>query len=32
MGQKVNPNGFRTGINKDWNATWVAPKKEIVDK
>ena len=29
MGQKVNPNGFRTGINKDWNATWVAPKKEI---
>ena len=29
MGQKVNPNGFRTGINKDWNATWIAPKKEI---
>ncbi len=29
MGQKVNPNGFRTGVNKDWNATWVAPKKEI---
>ena len=29
MGQKVNPNGFRTGINKDWNATWVAPKKDI---
>ncbi len=29
MGQKVNPNGFRTGINKDWNATWIAPKKDI---
>jgi small subunit ribosomal protein S3 len=29
MGQKVNPNGLRTGINKDWRATWVAGKKEI---
>jgi small subunit ribosomal protein S3 len=29
MGQKVNPNGFRIGINKDWNSTWVAPKKEL---
>jgi len=29
MGQKVNPNGFRIGVNKDWNSTWVAPKKEI---
>jgi small subunit ribosomal protein S3 len=29
MGQKVNPNGFRTGINKDWRATWSAPKKDI---
>jgi small subunit ribosomal protein S3 len=29
MGQKVNPNGFRVGVNKDWNSTWVAPKKEI---
>ena len=29
MGQKVNPNGFRIGINKDWNSTWVAPKKDI---
>jgi len=29
MGQKVNPHGFRVGVNKDWNATWVAPKKEI---
>ena len=29
MGQKVNPNGFRTGVNKDWNATWIAPKKDI---
>jgi len=29
MGQKVNPNGFRVGVNKDWNSTWVAPKKDI---
>ena len=29
MGQKVNPNGFRIGVNKDWSSTWVAPKKEI---
>lgn len=29
MGQKVNPNGLRTGINKDWRATWIAPKKDI---
>jgi small subunit ribosomal protein S3 len=29
MGQKVNPNGFRVGVNKDWNSTWVAAKKDI---
>ena len=29
MGQKVNPNGFRVGVNKDWNSTWVANKKDI---
>lgn len=29
MGQKVNPNGLRTGINKDWRANWIAPKKDI---
>jgi small subunit ribosomal protein S3 len=29
MGQKVNPNGFRTGINKDWRATWSVSKKDI---
>ena len=22
MGQKVNPNGLRLGINKDWEAKW----------
>ena len=27
MGQKVNPNGFRIGINKDWNSQWYADKK-----
>ncbi len=24
MGQKVNPNGLRIGINKDWQSRWVA--------
>jgi len=24
MGQKVNPNGLRIGINKDWEAKWYA--------
>ena len=32
MGQKVNPNGFRIGVNKDWNSTWVAPKAAAVKK
>ncbi len=29
MGQKVNPNGLRLGINKDWNAKWYANKKDF---
>ncbi|MCL2755648.1 MAG: 30S ribosomal protein S3 [Firmicutes bacterium] len=29
MGQKVNPHGFRVGVNKDWSSTWVAPKGEM---
>ena len=24
MGQKINPTGFRTGVNKSHNATWFA--------
>ncbi len=28
MGQKVNPNGFRIGINKDWESKWYASKKD----
>lgn len=27
MGQKVNPIGFRLGINKDWNSKWFAGKE-----
>ena len=27
MGQKVNPIGFRLGINKDWNSKWFASKE-----
>ena len=29
MGQKVNPNGMRIGINKTWNSFWIADKKEV---
>ncbi len=26
MGQKVNPNGLRIGINKGWQSRWFAVK------
>ena len=26
MGQKVNPNGFRVGVIRDWEAKWYADK------
>ena len=29
MGQKVNPHGFRVGINKSWDSNWIADKKHI---
>ena len=29
MGQKVNPNGLRLGINKDWQAKWYAIGKDF---
>ena len=29
MGQKVNPNGLRFGINKDWAAKWYANKTDF---
>lgn len=28
MGQKVNPNGFRVGINRPWSSVWYANKKD----
>jgi small subunit ribosomal protein S3 len=31
MGQKVNPNGIRLGIVKDWSSRWYAPLKEFSD-
>lgn len=31
MGQKVNPHGFRVGINKDWHSRWYANKKDFSD-
>ena len=27
MGQKVNPIGFRLGINKEWDSKWFAGKE-----
>ncbi|MCI8568182.1 MAG: 30S ribosomal protein S3, partial [Bacilli bacterium] len=29
MGQKVNPNGLRLGINKDGEAKWYANKSDF---
>lgn len=29
MGQKVNPNGLRLGINKPWQSTWFASKQDF---
>lgn len=29
MGQKVNPNSLRVGVNKTWNSFWFADKKNI---
>ena len=31
MGQKVNPNGFRVGVIRDWDAKWYASKKDFAD-
>ena len=31
MGQKVNPNGFRVGVIRDWNTRWYASKKDYSD-
>lgn len=31
MGQKVNPNGFRLGVNKDWKGKWYSSKNDFAD-
>lgn len=31
MGQKVNPNGIRLGITRDWTANWYAPTNLYAD-
>jgi small subunit ribosomal protein S3 len=31
MGQKVNPNGLRVGIIRDWNSRWFVDKKNFGD-
>ena len=29
MGQKVNPTGFRLGVNRGWDSVWYAKKKDF---
>ena len=29
MGQKINPIGFRLGVNRSWDSTWFARKKTL---
>ncbi len=31
MGQKVHPHGLRVGIIKDWDARWIAKKRNFAD-
>ncbi|MFA6934306.1 MAG: 30S ribosomal protein S3, partial [Sphaerochaetaceae bacterium] len=31
MGQKVNPIGFRLGVNKTWKSKWYVDPKEYAD-
>ncbi len=31
MGQKVNPNGFRVGVIRDWDSRWYADKRNFAD-
>ena len=31
MGQKMDPNGLRLGIIKDWNSKWYADSKNFAD-
>ncbi|MDY6064883.1 MAG: 30S ribosomal protein S3 [Finegoldia sp.] len=31
MGQKVNPNGLRVGVIKDWDSKWFADKEHFAD-
>ena len=31
MGQKVNPNGLRVGVIRDWNSRWFVDKKQFGD-
>ncbi|PIR31558.1 MAG: 30S ribosomal protein S3 [Alphaproteobacteria bacterium CG11_big_fil_rev_8_21_14_0_20_44_7] len=32
MGQKINPNGLRLGINKTWDSRWFAADRNFADK
>lgn len=29
MGQKINPNGLRVGVNKNWHSRWYVPEDQV---
>ena len=31
MGQKVNPVGYRLGVNRGWDSVWYAKRKKILE-
>ena len=31
MGQKVNPVGYRLGVNRGWDSVWYAKKKYLME-
>ena len=31
MGQKVNPVGFRLGVNRGWDSIWFAKRKNLAN-
>ncbi|MBF2735594.1 MAG: 30S ribosomal protein S3 [Betaproteobacteria bacterium AqS2] len=31
MGRKINPNGFRLAVHRNWTSQWYAPKRQFAD-
>ena len=32
MGQKINPNGLRLGVNKTWDSRWFSKNAYVIEK